>query len=70
MYLLKFFFVFFEDDKHIIDYASDASFSRHFYHGNKLLYEPCQWEKANYYPPSLPSPQLRHLLTDRPESQI
>jgi len=27
--------------------------------------EPCQWEKANFDPP-----QLRHLLTDRRETQI
>ena len=26
--------------------------------------EPCQWEKANFDPP-----KLRHLLTDRPETQ-
>jgi len=26
--------------------------------------EPCQWEKANFDPP-----QLRHLWTDRPETQ-
>ena len=27
--------------------------------------EPCRWEKAKFRPP-----QLRHLLTDRPETQI